>query len=433
MMNKVVYFLVGICLLGEGCAPPAPPEAPAPDAPASLVTYLDSLSAPLFSSLVRDTAFQNIYRFAPNEIVTYADTVYERRIGEIPSQIPLVYNELVQDYIDLYAMRKKDLTERMIGKSAWYYPMVEQVLREEQVPDILKHLTMVESAMYLKASSPKAATGLWQIRPATGRELGLEITPWIDQRRDPYASTRAAAVYLKELYQRYGDWFMAIAAYNYGIGNMSKAMAAAPNAKDFWELSPFLPSETRSYVPAFIAVVYLYHHQQEHNIRPAYFNLPFRKVDTLQVSPPSSLQQLSFASGTSLGVLNFLNPSFLQGTLPEGKAAYPVVMPQYLTRPRRYAPPCPPPAVSNTGAIRQIAQVIRKPYRVVPHPKKMSPLTHRIQPGNSLASIAQEYNCTVEDIIQWNGLYETTIRSGDALIVYVPRGSDEKYPTLVSR
>lgn len=259
---------------------------------------LDSLSDPLFSQLVRDSLYVNAYGFAANDLVTYDDSVYARRIGAIASAVPLYYDEDVRNYINLYAQRKKDLTERMIGKSAWYYPMIEPVLTAEQLPDVLKHLTMVESAMYLKAASHKSAVGLWQIRPATGRALGLEVSPQVDQRRDPVALSRAATVYLKELYERYGDWYLAVAAYNYGIGNVNKAIARATADERkalgfFFELRPYLPAETRSYVPAFVAVVYLYHYQQEHNLRPAYFDLPFREVDTAYVSAPFSLKQAS--------------------------------------------------------------------------------------------------------------------------------------------
>ena len=138
------------------------------------------------------------------------------------------------------------------------------MLAREQMPDILKHLTMIESAMQIKAASSKSAVGLWQIRPSTGVELGLEVSPRVDQRRDPLYATQAAIRYLKQLYGRYNDWYLAIAAYNYGIGNMGKAMARATAAgeeapQDFWELRKYLPHETRSYIPAFVAVGVLVH------------------------------------------------------------------------------------------------------------------------------------------------------------------------------
>ena len=399
--------------------------------------YLDSLADPLFSNLVRDTLFENPYGFTPNDIVTYSDTVYAERICEIPSAIPLIYDEDVQSYINLYAMRKKDLTERMIGKSAWYYPVIEKILAEEQMPDVLKHLTMIESAMQIKAASHKSAVGLWQIRPATGASLGLEVSSWVDQRRDPWHATRAAILYLKELYHRYGDWYLAIAAYNYGIGNMNKAFARAAEEEkeipqDFWGMRKYLPLETRSYIPAFVAVVYLYNFQQEHNIRPASFSLPFNRVDSMRVKAPSSFQEISETTGVGIDILHFLNPSYLQGVLPDQEKDYLLALPTDY-RPQRvpYRPALSQARV-DSSCIRQTAQIIRRPVRVVPNPEKMVALAHYIDRGNTLASIAQQYGCTVDDLINWNSLYESTIRYGDELTVYVPRPEYEE-ATLVQR
>ena len=401
------------------------------------VHYLDSLADPLFSHLVRDSLFENPYGFAPNEIVTYADSVYAERVCQIPSGVPLVYDENVQDYINLYAMRKKDLTERMIGKSSWYYPAIEKMLAQEQMPDVLKHLTMIESAMQIKAASHKSAVGLWQIRPATGISLGLEVSPWVDQRRDPVYATRAAIRYLKELYDRYHDWYLAIAAYNYGIGNIDKAIARATAEEervpqDFWELREYLPLETRSYIPAFVAVVYLYNFQQEHNLRPACFNLPFGQVDSLRVESPSSLEAVSETTGVGVDVLHFLNPSFLRGVLPLQEEDYRLALPvDYDTLLVAHQPLMSPPRIDST-CIRQTAQIIHRPIRVVPNPEEMMPLAHYINKGNTLASIAAQYGCTVDDLVNWNSLYESTIRYGDELTVYVPRQGYEE-ATLVRR
>ena len=432
------YFFICLTIFSTACQETLHNQPSAKQEEEGLpIHFLDSISDPLFSHLVRDSLFENPYGFASNEIIAYADTVYASRICEIPSAIPLAYDEHVQDYINLYAMRKKDLTERMIGKSAWYYPAIEKILAEEQMPDVLKHLTMVESAMHIKAASHKSAVGLWQIRPATGRSLGLQVSPLVDQRRDPVISSRAAILYLKELYQRYGDWYMAIAAYNYGIGNIDKAIARAQAAEaktpqNFWELRKYLPLETRSYVPAFIAVVYLYHFQSEHNIRPAYFQLPFRTVDTVRVCPPSSLAAVSKTAEVGLDVLNFLNPSFLRGMLPAREDDYTLLVPTDLISSEAFRHPEVFFPRIDSLSIRQMAQIIRRPIRVVPNPELMVPVAHYIDKGNTLAGIAQQYGCTVDDLVNWNSLYESTIRYGDELTVYVPRQGYEA-GTLVRR
>lgn len=435
---KVVYFFIWLGGLASSCQEALHNQASAEQEPGVLpIRYLDSLADPLFSDLIRDSLFENAYGFGPNEIVTYSDSVYAARVCEIPSAIPLEYDDAVQDYINLYAMRKKDLTERMIGKSAWYYPAIEKILAEEQMPDVLKHLTMIESAMQSKAASHKSAVGLWQIRPATGISLGLEVSPWVDQRRDPLLATRAAILYLKELYYRYGDWYLAIAAYNYGIGNMNRAFARAQEEEatvpsSFWELRKYLPAETQSYIPAFVAVVYLYNFQQEHNIRPACFNLPFEKVDTLHVAPPSSLEAVSETTGVGLDVLHFLNPSFPQGLLPERDQDYQLALPtDYRPQRTMYRPLATCPRVDST-LIRQTAHIIHRPTRVVPDPDEMVPLAHHIDKGHTLASIAQQYGCSVDDLIGWNSLYESTIRYGEELTVYVPRQGYEE-ATLARR
>lgn len=436
-MGRTAYFLVGGALSLSACQEALRHQTVAePPVIGWSTEALDSLSDPLFTQLVRDPRYVNAYGFTANDLVTYDDSIYAQRICAIESAVPLFYNEDVRNYIDLYAQRKKDLTERMIGKSTWYYPMIEPVLTAEQMPDVLKHLTMVESAMHLKAASHKSAVGLWQIRPATGRSLGLEVSPQVDQRRDPVASSRAAVVYLKKLYQRYGDWYLAVAAYNYGIGNVNKAIARATAAQGkspttFFELRPYLPAETRSYVPAFVAVVYLYHYQQEHNLRPAYFDLPFRGVDTAYVSAPFSLEQASETYRVGVEALNFLNPALVRGVVPLQPTAYPLAIP---ARSLAAIPPSPPfwAAPIDSAQVRQVAQVIRRPERVVPNPERMVAMVHFIERGNTLAGIAQEYGCTVSDLVQWNSLYDANIWSGDELIIYVPRLTPEE-GTIVRR
>ncbi len=434
--QRAVYFLVGGALSLSACQEGLRRQTVTdPPVVGWSSEVLDSLSDPLFTQLVRDDRYVNAYGFTANDLVTYNDSIYAQRICAIASGVPLFYDEDVRSYIDLYAQRKKDLTERMIGKSAWYYPMIEPVLTAEQIPDVLKHLTMVESAMHLKAASAKSAVGLWQIRPATGVSLGLEVSSQVDQRRDPVASSRAAVAYLKELYERYGDWYLAVAAYNYGIGNINKAIARATAAEKktpltFFDLRKYLPAETRSYVPAFVAVVYLYHYQHEHNLRPAYFNLPFRSVDTTHVAVPFSLAEASDTYEVGIDALNFLNPALLRGVVPLHATTYPLAIP---SNNMAMPPSLPTPVVlSDSVLVRQTAQVISRPTRVVPNPERMAPMVHFIERGNSLASIAQQYDCTISDLVQWNSLYDLTIWSGDELIVYVPRVALDSV-TLVRR
>jgi len=208
---------------------------------------------------------------SPGEV---SDEVYIKRLAAIPSVIEMPYNQIVRKYIDRYITRNRTLVEEMLGMSLYYMPIFEQALEKEGLPLELKYLPVVESALDPNAVSRVGATGLWQFMVGTGKGLGLEVNSLVDERRDPYRSSEMAARYLKNLYQIYHDWSLAIAAYNCGPGNVNKALHRNGDEGDFWDIYNYLPRETRGYVPAFIAANYVMTYFKQHNISPSLARKP---------------------------------------------------------------------------------------------------------------------------------------------------------------
>jgi membrane-bound lytic murein transglycosylase D len=383
---------------------------------------LDSAANNLFY-IEMDTSSDNPYGFEPDELVAYPDSVYQERINNISTALPLDFNEHVKDFIDLYALRKRDLTERMFGRSILYFPYIETVLAEMQLPHKLKYLTMVESAMNADASSHMQAVGLWQIRYRTGRWLGLKIDDYVDERRDPYASTHAALDYLQRLYDMYGSWPMALAAYNSGPGNVNKAIMRAGGSRGFWRIRPYLPAETRSYVPAFMALVYLFEYQDEHNIHPIVRDVSFRAVDTVRIFKQVSFASLSEDTGIEEEELSFLNPALIRQVVPESKTGYPLVIPlSKVAAFEEYRVDL----LQNElrQEVAQTAQVLQEKKELVPDKENWQLREYRVRSGNTIGSIARRFGCDVSEIKAWNGKRSNIVRVGETLKIYVPRESN---------
>lgn len=217
-----------------------------------------------------DTAKMNIYRYDKNYIPYFDDSIYMKRIEALAheSTIPFTYNKHVKSFIDLYANRLRQQSSKMLGLSYVYFPMFEEMLDKYNLPLELKYLAMVESALNPTAGSKAGAKGLWQFMLGTGKDYNLKVNTLVDERFDPLKETEAACQYLQSLYARYEDWFLVLAAYNCGPGNVNKAIMKARGVQNYWAIWPYLPKETRGYVPAFIAVAYVMNYATEHNIYP---------------------------------------------------------------------------------------------------------------------------------------------------------------------
>ena len=265
-----------------------------------------------------DTAALNIYGYDKYEVPVFADSIYQQRIEALANEttIPLTYNTHVRSFIDLYANRLRTQSSRMLGLAYVYFPMFEELLDKYNLPLELKYLAMVESALNPVAGSRAGAKGLWQFMLVTGREYGLKVSSLVDERYDPWKETVAACQYLQSLYARYGDWFLVLAAYNSGPGTVNKALLRAGGVKNYWAIWPYLPKETRGYVPAFIAVNYVMNYATEHNLYPIDPGLLLHGTDTVMVHDYLSFDQISECVGVPMEDLKFFNPQYTKQIIP---------------------------------------------------------------------------------------------------------------------
>lgn len=344
--------------------------------------------------------------------ITYPDSVYINRLYSLPTQMELVFNPVVKQYIEMYAGRRRKLVSYMLGQGQYYFPMFENALDKEGVPLELKYLPVIESALNPIARSRVGATGLWQFMASTGKLYNLEVNSLVDERRDPVKSTRAAAKYLKDLYNIYGDWNLVIAAYNCGPGNVNKAIRRSGGQTDYWAIYPFLPRETRGYVPAFIAATYIMSYYNEHNICPAVCDFP-PSLDTIVIHKNLHLQQVAEKLDIPIDQVRNYNPQFKGDIVPGQYKGYALNLPiKKITS-----------FIDNSDAIyAHRAQELLTHRKVagldvVSSSRASGGRVHRVKKGETLGGIASKYGVSVSQIKQWNGLRSNAINIGKRLIV----------------
>ena len=351
--------------------------------------------------------------FQPYEIPTYSEEVYAQRISKIQSPMALVYNQQVREYIDMYAIRKRGLTERVMGLAQLYFPLFEQTLDQNELPLEFKYLSIVESALNPTAKSRVGATGLWQFMLQTGKLYNLKVNSFIDERRDPVKSTQAACDYFKNMYAIYHDWLLVIASYNCGAGNVNKAIARSGGKKTFWEISRYLPAETRGYVPAFIAVTYLMNYATEHNLTAVPPVISFYEADTVMVDQEVSFSEIAEITDVPLDLLSYLNPVYKRGVIPESDELQVLRLPTnkintYIANSDKLFTPEMPSDLASTDE-SPLNDYITKQVKK----------THIVKRGEYISGIADKYNCTVSDIKRWNKFKGTKLYKGQRLTVYV--------------
>jgi membrane-bound lytic murein transglycosylase D len=316
----------------------------------------------------------------------------------------------------LYSVRKRALTERVMGLANLYFPLYEQILDQQELPLEFKYLSIVESALNPTAVSRVGATGLWQFMLNTGKLYNLKINSFIDERRDPYKSTMAACQYFKDMYAIYHDWLLVIAAYNCGAGNVNKAIVRSGGKTTFWEISKYLPRETRGYVPAFIAVTYLMNHSNEHNLTPVSPMISYFESDTVMVSHKISLGEIAEAINVPVDILSFLNPIYRKGIIPQGTE--PCVLKLPTSKMNAYL-------VKVDGiyksSVEQEAIALKSgdPYDSQLYTTKIIKKFHKVKKGEGLSFIADLYDCTSQDIKYWNKLRSSKLHTGQKLMVMV--------------
>ena len=356
---------------------------------------------------------ENIYNYPEGYVPTFPDSVYAERIDKLRGQttIELVYNKHVKSFIDVYAVRKRDHTCRILGLADIYFPMFEQALDKYDIPLEIKYLAVVESALNPRAGSHAGAKGLWQFMYATGKTYKLNVTSLVDDRMDPVKATEAACQHLLDLYNKYDDWFLALAAYNSGAGNVNKAITRAGGLKNYWAIWPFLPKETRGYVPAFIAVNYVMNYSQEHNLYPTDPGIMADGVDSVTVHEPLHFDQLNEMLNIPMDDIKFFNPQYKANIIPANAKN-----PMSLRLPEKYID-------SFIVHEKELYNFVTKKgidrKKLEEEMKKVSDRSvHIVKSGENLGSIAKKYRISVNQLKTWNRLKGTTIYPGQKLIVY---------------
>ncbi|MBP5364422.1 MAG: transglycosylase SLT domain-containing protein [Bacteroidales bacterium] len=394
-----------------------------------LTPQVDSLIAAWYS-----TRTEQVNEFVPDSLAAadsiiggVSDEVYIERLSSIMSPIPMTYNSQVKQFIELYVVKRREQVQKMLGTAKYYFPIFEEALDANSMPLELKYLPIIESALNPRALSRVGASGLWQFMLYTGKRYGLDVNSYVDERRDPYKASFAAAHFLHDLYTMYNDWHLAIAAYNCGPGNVNRAIARSGGEHNFWKIYYHLPRETRGYVPAFIAACYAMTYASEHNMYPAYTNLP-QAVDTIMVVQPLHLEQVSTKLGLPLDLVRELNPQYRYDVVPaQANQNLPLRLPVEVT-------------FSFAAQEDSIYAYNRTKYfpdnKVVPiaeakygayTPANSAKLIYTVKAGDVPGTIAHKFNVRVSDLKYWNGLRRNIIRIGQKLVIYVPKGKVSKY------
>lgn len=338
------------------------------------------------------------------------DEVYIERIKKMNSFISLPYNEIVKNYIILYSEKMPTKMSHILGLCQYYMPIFEDIFNRYDIPQELKAMAVIESAMDPLAVSRAGAKGMWQFMYSTAKMYGLHIDSFVDERLDPVKSAEAAAQYLQDSYDIFGDWNLAIASYNCGAGNVNKAIRRSGGKRAFWDIWPYLPRETRGYVPAFVGALYTMTYYKEHGIRPEAVEIPAH-IDTLKINKQLHLRQVADLTAAPLEELKNLNPQYRHEIIPGESREYILRIPyEYTNAFIEY----------EDSVYRHKAEEYFNPVTI----KKIKDgadgerIVYRVKNGDYLGRIASRHRCTVAQIKRWNNLSSNNIRVGQRLVIY---------------
>lgn len=368
-----------------------------------------------YDDFTTDTVVLNVLNHHPKDKPVVSDSVMKARLQVLDDNSPmsLEFNSTVKSYIDLYVNRRRSLVSTMLARKEYFFPMFEEKLAKYKIPQELKYLAIVESALRPDAESWAGAAGLWQFMYTTGKMYDLEVDSYRDDRKDPFLATEAACHHLKDLFDMYNDWELALAAYNSGPGNVNKAIRRAGGKKNFWEIYEYLPRETQGYVPAFIAVNYAMNYASEHNIYPREAKWKFYEMDTIYVSDRIDFKVVSKYLDVEKEDISYLNPHFVHDIIPVCNKSTCF----YLPKDKLGA------FLANEDSIVHYSLEFKKVYENARYggEEAGNRIVYRVRSGDYLGKIASRYGCRVSELKKWNKLRSNNLRIGQRLIVYTKK------------
>ncbi len=350
--------------------------------------------------------------FVESELTT---SILKERLEYLNSKTPFYveYNQQLEAIIKRFLKYRRENYATFMARAKFYFPLIEEQLANYNIPLEMKYLVVVESALNPLAKSPVGATGLWQFMYQTGQQYGLKVSSYVDERSDVLKSTEAACKFLKKLYEIFDDWDLALAAYNSGPGNVTKAIRRS-GSKNYWNLRGFLPRETASYVPLFYTTMYLFEFADKHHIQPKEISIQYYQTDTLQVQKQITFEQIEKATSIDKKMLKFLNPQYILEVIPVVKGRN-----YTLTLPTNYIGKF----VQNEDRIYQFAEVdaLKREKPLPKYTELNNRIRYRVKNGDYLGKIARRYGVSVKKIMRWNGMRNTKLRIGQRLIIYPRR------------
>ena len=350
----------------------------------------------------------------------FSDSVYIDRLSRIPAIMEMPYNEIVRKFIDMYAERLRNQVSFMLSACNFYMPIFEEALDAYGLPLELKYLPIIESALNPSAVSRAGATGLWHFMIGTAKIYGLESNSLVDERRDPIKATWAAARYLKEMYDIYGDWNLVIAAYNCGPGTINKAIRRAGGETDYWKIYNYLPKETRGYVPAFIAANYIMTYYCNHNICPMETNIP-ASTDTVQITKNLHFEQIADICKVPMDEIKSLNPQYKKEIIPGHVKPYTLRLPinsisAFIDNQDTIYAHRADELFRNRKTVTVQEPATRKQVKAVAGKGQLTNYT--IKKGDTLSTIAEKFGVRISDLRAWNGISGNRITAGKRLKIY---------------
>ena len=384
---------------------------------------LSVLSDDVYAKLIDELWFSelensntNINNIDSNVIIDDSELttdIFKERLAYLNSKTPfnVEYNEILERIIKSYLKNKKEKYSKLLTKSAYYFPMIEEQLAKYDIPIEMKYLAVVESALNPTAKSRVGASGLWQFMYQTGKQFDLNVSSYVDERHDAQKATIAACKYLKSLYNTFNDWDLALAAYNSGPGNVSKAIRRAGGSKNYWNIRHHLPRETASYVPIFYATMYMFEFSDVHNIKPTEQSLQYFEVDSLRVQRQISFDQIAQAISIEKNVLKLLNPQYKLEIIPviQGRD-YSLILPKSFIG----------NFVQNEDRIYAFAAAddAKREKQLPKYTEMNNRIRYKVKKGDFLGKIARKFGVSVAKIKRWNGMKSTKLKIGQRLTIF---------------